>query len=106
MSFFKSIETLFHKINEWNETQKELAKQRQISLNQKFEKQKELAKQKQESLEQQYKLLEQQHKEITQKYKESKQDFIKTATFGMIKPQNNSSKNLNTQNNGFEVKID
>ncbi len=105
MSFFKSIETLFHKINEWNETQKELAKQRQISLNQKFEKQKELAKQKQESLEQQYKLLEQQHKEITQKYKESKQDFIKTATFGMIKPHNSPSKNLTTQNNGLELKM-
>ena len=105
MSFFKSIETLFHKINEWNETQKELAKQRQISLNQKFEKQKDLAKQKQESLEQQYKLLEQQHKEITQKYKESKQDFIKTATFGMIKPHNSPPKNLTTQNNGLELKM-
>ena len=35
MSFFKSIETLFHKINEWNETQKELARQRQPLIEQK-----------------------------------------------------------------------
>ena len=34
MSFFKSIETLFHKMNEWNETQKELARQRQPLLDQ------------------------------------------------------------------------
>ena len=109
MSFFKSIETLFHKINEWNETQKELARQRQISLNQKFEKQKQLAKQKQEALEQQYELLKQQRKEISQRCKEenkeAKQDFIKTATLGLIKPHNASSKNLTTQNNGLEVKM-
>ncbi len=81
MSFFKSIETLFHKINEWNETQKELARQRQPLLDQKY-------------------------KEASQKYEEATQDFIKTATFGIIKPHNHSSKNLTTQNNGFEVKID
>ena len=109
MSFFKSIETLFHKMNEWNETQKELARQRQTPLNQKFEEQKQLAKQKQEALEQQYELLKQQRKEISQRCKEenkeAKQDFIKTATLGLIKPHNASSKNLTTQNNGLEVKM-
>ena len=52
MSFFKSIETLFHKINEWNETQKELARQRQPLLDQKY-------------------------KEASQKYEEAKQDLKK-----------------------------
>ena len=55
MSFFKSIETLFHKMNEWNETQKELARQRQPLLDQKY-------------------------KEASQKYEEAKQDFIKTGS--------------------------
>lgn len=87
MSFFKSIETLFHKINEWNETQKELARQRQPLLEQKC------------------KEASQKYKEASQKYEEAKQDFIKTATFGIIKPHNHSSKNLTTQNNGLEVKM-
>ncbi len=83
MSFFKSIETLFHKINEWNETQKELARQRQPLIEQK-------GKERLEKL---------------QRYKEAEQQFIQKITFGIIKPHNHSSKNLTTQNNGFEVKM-
>ncbi|NDO45502.1 hypothetical protein [Clostridium sp. MD294] len=83
MSFFKSIETLFHKINEWNETQKELARQRQSLIEQKYK----------------------ERLEKLQRYKEAKQQFIQKITFGIIKPHNHSSKNLTTQNNGLEVKM-
>ncbi len=83
MSFLKSIETLFHKINEWNETQKELARQRQPLIEQK-------CKERLEKL---------------QRYKEAEQQFIQKVTFGIIKPRNHSSKNLITQNNGLEVKM-
>lgn len=83
MSFLKSIETLFHKINEWNETQKELARQRQPLIEQK-------CKERLEKL---------------QRYKEAEQQFIQKITFGIIKPRNHSSKNLITQNNGLEIKM-
>lgn len=55
MKLSKNIKTFFHKLNRWNKKQKELARQRQPQLEQKY-------------------------KKASQEYKKCQQDFIKLIT--------------------------